>query len=212
VATVLVALREHINNRGEWAGLLGCLSYCAVVASMTELSRALVEIERLVQRHAEDPRQASVMEPLWKTLLWSGSEEAAFQNEQECQEMFDFLMAAVRALAAPARSYSESMGTGKGAVFFRAARMTDPLSSRIFGVFQVPRTFFDGSGVWYGFAEGGVQVGDRLALLFPDAYVPFILRPNGTGFEMVGLARLPERLRQIAIASGAGHLKEFTII
>ena len=59
-----------------------------------------------------------------------------------------------------------------------------------------------------GFGEGDVKEGDQLALLFPNANVPFILRKNGSCFEMVGVGRIPGRMQSAAVMSKAGEFRD----
>ena len=67
-------------------------------------------------------------------------------------------------------------------------------------LFQPPRAFFttETSG-FYGISPSGVRKGDKLAFLFPHAYIAFILRPSGEYFQMVGPCIVPPRLRDRAL-------------
>jgi hypothetical protein len=173
------------------------------LAYLIELSQSLTDIERLMSRCAEQLRNSHPIEPLWKILLFSQSERDEFQNEEECRAKFEYMMAGVRELTATERGLL---------FFFERIKAAEPLSTYIMMAFSVQgRRFFAGHGGWYGFGEGGMKEGDQLALLFPDANVPFILRKKGDYFEMVGVARVPEGMRSTAVTSRAGEFRDIII-
>lgn len=172
------------------------------VAYLLEISQFLTDIEHLISGCAERLGNSHPIEPLWKILLFSQSERNKFQNEEECQAKFEYMMTGVRELTA----------TDRGLLFFfERIEAAGPLSAYIMAAFRVRRRFVAGLGGWYGFGEGGMKEGDQLALLFPDANVPFILREKGDCFEMVGVARVPEGMRRTAVTSRAGEFRDIII-
>jgi hypothetical protein len=68
------------------------------------------------------------------------------------------------------------------------------------------RSFFVGHGGWCGIAEGEVEAGDQLAVLFPGADVPFVIREKADCYEMVGTARTPSD------SLTTGDIWEFTFV
>ena len=67
-------------------------------------------------------------------------------------------------------------------------------------IFQPPRTFFiTKMSRFYGISPPGVQKGDQLAFLFPQAYMASILRHSGENFHVVGPCTVPPRLRDRAL-------------
>lgn len=72
--------------------------------------------------------------------------------------------------------------------------------------------FFLGSHGCYGVGSPGLQKGDHLVLLFPDFYMPFILRETEGAYKMVGLAYIPPQLRNHEILVQKEASKEYIII
>ena len=93
-----------------------------------------------------------------------------------------------------------------------AYRNTQPLSDSIRMVLCNERCFFLSNNGQYGIGNPGVQKGDHLVLLFPDFYLPFILREVGDHFEMVGIAYIPPPLKEKALETASDQLREFIIV
>jgi hypothetical protein len=74
------------------------------------------------------------------------------------------------------------------------------------------RCFFMCEKEWYGVSNPGTQEGDELVLLFPDIYMPFILRRHGEHHEMIALAYIPPPLRRKAIELGEEKTRKYTIV
>jgi heterokaryon incompatibility protein (HET) len=74
------------------------------------------------------------------------------------------------------------------------------------------KTFFFGQLGYYGMTEVRVQKGDVLALLFPENFIPFILRPKGNVFEMIGPTYIPDAMRDRAIVKGVEKMREITLV
>jgi hypothetical protein len=74
------------------------------------------------------------------------------------------------------------------------------------------RCFFICEKDFYGVSNPGTQEGDELVLLFPNMYIPFILRRTGECREMIAVAYLPPALRQKAIELAEKNMKKFTIV
>lgn len=82
----------------------------------------------------------------------------------------------------------------------RTVRELPQLNIPLRELFQPPRTFFTTkTSGFYSISPPGVQEGDKLAFLFPQAYMAFILRPSGENFHMVGPCIVPPRLRDRAL-------------
>lgn len=74
------------------------------------------------------------------------------------------------------------------------------------------RNCFVGVDGWYGVVQGSPCRGDVLALLFPDHFMPFILRPEGDRYKLVGIAHVSPSLRERVLREFSGELKMIEII
>lgn len=52
---------------------------------------------------------------------------------------------------------------------------------------------------WYGVSNLGLKKGDQLVPLFPQRFIPFILRKKGNYSEMVGTSSVLQAMRERAI-------------
>jgi hypothetical protein len=73
-------------------------------------------------------------------------------------------------------------------------------------------TFFLCSCGEYGLARGDSQPGDVLTLLYPPAYLPFIIRKQGGKYRLVGPAHLHEDRREAMIATAENRLQDLEFI
>jgi hypothetical protein len=74
------------------------------------------------------------------------------------------------------------------------------LSTPMVSFFFPPRTFFTTkTSGFYDKAPDGVKKGDKVALLFPRAYMTFALRPVDDHYQMVGPCLVPPRLWDAAL-------------
>ncbi|KAK4161629.1 hypothetical protein QBC43DRAFT_357509 [Cladorrhinum sp. PSN259] len=194
-----------------------------------EMSKSLAEIERFAGSRALRWGYTGSVEPLWKTLFFAvleGEEKRFFQGHtmQEYQEKVDLLMTSMRSMAEREGQAAWwrrwwRVGLGRlGMLYKDILALTQPLARRVFSILCLQRTFVAGRGIWYGFTDGEVRKRDKLALLFPWADVPFVLREKimekgeATGsFEMVGLARLPERMKAAALRGEEEYWTEIII-
>jgi hypothetical protein len=89
----------------------------------------------------------------------------------------------------------------------------NPVVKNIRLAFLAGKSFFVGEGgLYYGIGEGELRPGDVVALLFPDANRPFILREVGNNYEMVGCAYLPEPMRIQVVEAKAGEYEDITLV
>lgn len=94
----------------------------------------------------------------------------------------------------------------------KAWQAANPLSTQLQMVLCNNRCFFLGSNGCYGVGNPGVQKGDLLVLLFPDIYMPFILRECGDYYEMVALAYIPPLMKEQSILTGSNKVDKFIIV
>ena len=74
------------------------------------------------------------------------------------------------------------------------------------------RSFFICKNGEYGVGNPGIEKGDLLVLLFPDVYMPFVLRRKGDYFEMVAIAYIPPAIRKETIETRHDQIEEFIIV
>lgn len=162
-------------------------------------------------------------EPLWVTLMVRRSDDPGHDHESPAA---DSRLLALR-WAAAMTTFAFLMAAAKPAVLgpwllWRDRRRPEIMKSMqehnsvlmaLQHAFRRGRCFFAGKrGGWYGLAEGRVRRGDVLALLFPRANVPFILRREGGAYKMVGVARVPKKMQAEAVEEGVGDFQELRII
>jgi hypothetical protein len=73
-------------------------------------------------------------------------------------------------------------------------------------------TFFLCSDGEYGMAKGDSQPGDVLALLYPPAYLPFIIREQGDKYRLVGPAHIHKDRREVMVATVENRLEDLEFI
>jgi hypothetical protein len=69
-----------------------------------------------------------------------------------------------------------------------------------------------GDSGYYGLAQGYLQPGDLLALLYPEVYVPFVIRKKDSKFEIVEVVFVPESLWQDAASSAGPELVDMDFL
>jgi len=74
------------------------------------------------------------------------------------------------------------------------------------------RTLFSGADEWYGVAQGDIQFGERLALLFSEQYIPFTIREFCDKFKVVGVARGPLDIQEATIAQIGRSLVDISLV
>jgi hypothetical protein len=171
--------------------------------------QALIDIGKWLVWKKE---RACLKEPAWKTLLISGSNEDKYKDEAACQEKFDALMAISQSFVHMEKPGAWFVDPERLDIYFHKFNLTDPLKSGIQATFVEGRYFFGGEKGWYGVGEGDVEAGDQLALLFPDANVPFILREKDGSYEMIGMAYVPEEAKNMAAASRSAGFKKLILV
>jgi hypothetical protein len=130
-------------------------------------------------------------EPLWKTLACHFSDENI--NDRRPSDFKNALQVA-----------GETTGSISDIIKARKVFTTGVTISR--------KTFLVGKDASYGLTEARVRKGDLLALIFLDNFIPFILRPKGNAFTMIGPAYIPDAMRDAAIVSKAETLREISIL
>jgi len=177
------------------------------VSRIRKMHTILHKIQRAVHElNAVDQVDWPCPEPLWKTLIagvWGSISAPQLEDEPGCQQRFDELMAIP---VDDPRNESSVMNNFE----------SEPeILAMIMRTLTTRRSFFTGHGGYYGLSEPGAQHEDILALLFPDHFVPFILRPVERGYEMVGVAYVPKPMLESAIAAikaDRSTLESFTIV
>lgn len=218
LAVFCVAYVGNVFRRGSFSmSLSEVFTRCVETKRIVDLCRSLSEIECLSDSRASRASPSTAKEPLWAMLFLAMSQseqETLYSNHtrDELQEQFDTFMRCVRTIAKREGRrpwYTRYMLNDHISLMFDdTVSKTEAVSRRILDTLQVQRTFVAGRGLWYGFSEGGgVREGDRLALLFPGADIPFVLRENKNGagencYAMIGVARVSESAREAAASQG----------
>ena len=202
VTSSLSYLFQYYRTRGLLNTLRDLVKLAGIIKmrpQLIEYCKALVKISRWTSEHEGSP---NLMEPLWKTLLSAESGGDRYSDERDCQDKFDALLALCRSFAQTERHSDWFVSPSRLTLYFGQFPLLDPLFSGIRENF-IPGRYFFGGEEWYGVGEGKVRRGDKLALLFPDANVPFILRLNENlgDYEMIGVANVPHVAKDAAAAS-----------
>lgn len=146
-------------------------------------------------------------EPLWKTLVagcYAAIDNEDLKDETGCQMRIDEWM------AIPPDAFEDHIAT-----IVHKANEKPLIIQRIEDTLTPGRCFFSGEQGSYGISEPGAQAGDVVALLFPEHFIPFILRKIGDDFEMVGTAYIPEPFKEAVIKNFREDrriLRDFVII
>lgn len=177
-------------------------------AILIDYCRALVEIANVM---APVPGAPALEEPLWKTLLAANSNHDEHQDQRGCQITFDTLLAICKEFVRTEKPYAWFISWRRLAQYLGYFDKCQPLDGGISSMFVAGRYFFRGRDGWYGVGEGDVRAGDSVALLFPDANMPFILRKKGDCYEMVGLAYVAEGAKDAAVQSRATEFEKITL-
>jgi hypothetical protein len=205
---IMDAIRDRIQTQDpiQEASLLSWLDrFIDESLYIVELSRVLINVESLARRCAEAWADARPTQTLLKVLL--GSKDDTTQDKEMHQE-FDQMIQAMRELIASIDTDNWQMQIDKIASLLSTIMNVKSLGNLVLSL-DVGRKFFTGYGGWYGLAEGDVEAGDQLAVLFPGAGVPFVIREKGVdSYEMVGIARTPPDRLTTAVTSR----REITII
>lgn len=194
----------------------------------------LLDLESLINSQFEKRKDFKLVEPLWKTLLVAKSSQPQFTNFTDWHAKWEMLMDFAKAYnAIPENdmiqffrlmaSPNQPMGlfhtllANQRMIFqlqknIATYRNIQPLSDYIRMVLCNSRCFFVCSNGQYGIGNPGFEKGDKLVLLFPDMYIPFVLRENGDHYEMVGLAYIPPPMKQKAIETRVDEVREFIIV
>ena len=150
----------------------------------------------------------------WLTFIWrdllEGYSALGNVSEEEFNEQFYDLAQSEKSVSD--ETWLSNMVGGEVRTVGELPQLNIPLRE----LFQPPRTFFTTkTSELYGISPPGVQEGDKLAFLFPQAYMAFILRPSGENFCMVGPCIVPPRLRDGALEKSYSPINkgdEFVII
>ena len=129
----------------------------------------------------------------WLTFIWrdllEGYSTLVNISEEDFDEQFYDLAQSEKSVSG--ETWLSNVARGEVRTVRELPRLNIPLRE----LFQPPRTFFTTkTSGFYGISPPGVQKGDKLAFLFPQAYMAFILRPSGEHFHMVGPCIVPPRL------------------
>ena len=150
----------------------------------------------------------------WLTFIWrdllEGYSALINISEEEFNEQFYDLAQSEKNVSG--ETWLSNVARGEVRTVKELPQLNIPLRE----LFQPPRTFFTTkTSGFYGISPPGVQEGDKLAFLFPQAYMAFILRPSGGISHMVGPCIVPPRLRDRALEklySASYEGDEFVII
>ena len=134
----------------------------------------------------------------WLTFIWrdrlEGYPTLGNISEENFNEQFYDLAQSEKSVIG--ETWLSNIMRGEVLIIRELPQLNIPLRE----LFQPPRTFFTtGTSGFYGISPPGVQEGDKLAFLFPQAYMAFILRPSGENFHIVGPCIVPPRLRDRAL-------------
>jgi hypothetical protein len=132
-------------------------------------------------------------EKLWKTLLVTTSSDDRFQRNEETHQ----------------KEYEELIGISPNSTVLQQAKAQGILFANI-ALTLYRRSFFAGAR-YYGIAENKIREGDKLVLLFPPIYCPFIIRPkdDSTTYQFISVAYIPPKDREDALKMPK---KAFTIV
>ena len=165
---------------------------------LNKIRKAMLDLRAYAQG------EQTFSEPLWKTLIAGDYGSIPAENDQAgCEQRFNELMAI---------PLTDQMYTFKVLDNLKAE---PKILSMILRTLTTGRAFFTGRDGYYGLSEPGIENDDILALLFPDHFVPFILRPVEKGYEMVGVAYIPGPMLESAIAAikaDRSTLENFSIV
>ena len=134
----------------------------------------------------------------WLTFIWrdllEGYSNLIDLSEEDFNEQFYELAQSKKSVSG--ETWLSSVFRDEVQTVKKLPQLKSPFSK----LFQPPRTFFTTkTSGFYGISPPGVQDEDKLAFLFPQAYMAFILRPSGKNFHMVGPCIVPPRLRDGAL-------------
>jgi len=189
-------------------------------AKTLQMPPILHEIRRTIQDLNGCDQDQACPEPLWKTLIAGvyGS-LAPHQRVDEIglQQRFDELMAIpiAGAVGLPTRTLEDEEFRKYYLAVLNNFSSEPNILAMIVRTLTIGRSFVTGHSGCYGLSEPGAQVGDVVVLLFPDHFVPFVLRPVERGYEMVGVAYIPGPMLESAIATIKADrttLDSFTIV
>ncbi|KAF2096020.1 HET-domain-containing protein [Rhizodiscina lignyota] len=134
----------------------------------------------------------------WLTFIWrdllEGYSALTNVSEEELDEQFYDLAQSEKSITGSA--WLSNVLKGEARTVGKLPQLNIPIGH----LFGPQRTFFTTkTSGFYGVSPPRVQEGDKLAFLFPQAYMAFILRPSGENFRMVGPCIVPPRLRDRAL-------------
>ena len=130
---------------------------------------------------------------VWRDLLEGYSALANMSGEDFNKQFYDLAQSEE---SVSGETWLSNMVRGEVRTVGELPQLNIPLRE----LFQPPRTFFTtGTSVFYGISSPGVQKGEKLAFLFPQACMAFILRASGGNFHMLGPCIVPPRLRDGAL-------------
>ena len=134
----------------------------------------------------------------WLTFIWrdllAGYSALVNLSEEEFNDQFYDLAQSEKSVSG--ETWLSNVVRGEVRKVKELPQLNIPLRE----LFQPPRTFFTTkTSGFYGISPPGVQKGDKLAFLFPQAYMAFILRPSDENFHMVGPCIVPPCLRDRAL-------------
>jgi hypothetical protein len=196
-----------------------------ILAEFLKLIRSIDSIMS-TSSHIQD-RERRLPEPLWRTLLIA-HDPTILDDSDQCQADFDLILNAVRTPESQLLSRLGAVGSvlrgtihqfDNIAINFRVLKTT-LASDGLGGSLLFPlvgclsdRTFFVGCGMWYGVCASGIRKGDKLVLLFPPRWLPFVLRLVGDNcYEIIAPAYVPKLMREQAIQRCEGEAERFDII
>lgn len=210
ITSWLIYLRKYYNTPGPpfLVAFVNLVRTVRMRPQVIGFCQALINIGKWPAWQKE---RACLKEPAWKTLLISESNEDKYKDEAACQEKFDALMAISQSFVHTEKPGAWFVDPERLGIYFHKFNQTNPLKGGIQETFVEGRYFFGGKE-WYGVGEGDVKAGDQLALLFPDANVPFILREKDGSYEMIGMAYVPEEAKNTEAASRSAEFKKLILV
>jgi hypothetical protein len=154
---------------------------------------AIRHIDELLNQKMKRPNHMfELAEPLWKTFLGHFHDQKL--RPEDFPDQFEKALELARQF------------TGSLLDKIKAHTMFDN------GILVSRKTFFLGKSSGYGMTEATVQKGDILALLFPENFIPFLVRPKGSAYELIGPAYVPDAFKERLISERRETLHEITIV
>ncbi len=189
------------NTDQAIAELTTCADDLSIFFASTLLQRYRIHNLYLINElcRAKFPTTARSSDPeSWLTSIWRDLLEGYPAIDDVSKEEFDEQFFDITQSDKSMTGENWVSNAMRGAV--RNIKDLPPLNQPIRYFYRPQRTFFTTrTSGFYGLSVQGVKEGDKLAFLFPRAYMAFILRPVGENFRMLGPCIVPPCLRDRAL-------------